>query len=1421
MNTQETTPSSEEKNPADLPPLTRFNQLDEEEKFFLQITALLDSDTPSKELFRIIKALAKSPGCRYRWRPEQAARQHNKLLQLELLDQHNRCHPEILEQVARRPLDKRALELCRQLIRSSFIDSDAHANATFSNLEKARRDFRLALLSFDFESLQQALPFFHQSAYEPKIRHPYAALTLYPFDRDWFLKFPLSFQFAALDDAITHSLEDLRATPELDNFITEHFPADQAVNRPFILLYSHKLLLSGRLTELEQLFEQAGPLFNGSGLKGAISTLKGNLARAAVDFAADLEFARSLNPNKVACFDAPIALFYIITAGHIQTATDWNSVAVSLNVGEQEFAYNPFTHSLFRLGETLLHFFRGNNNAARTSFESIESRPEMSIFTMLNNLISYWLTGSISEDERQKLENIKAAGTQPDLFPWVALECETMLSLSADNPVAAPETLTLVSEPGLKALTPVINFEPAWRRTLNAIRQVTPSRKPEPAADNPESGNRLAWFLEITPINTLHITPKVQRRNPDNRWTNGRNLAFERIRNGDELPCFTRQDRRICQAIRKLYKDTDLKRVPFDQSEIFQEMVGHPHLFRHDRPRSALVLNPGEVAVIIQQNPGAEPTFTIRLEPDLKERESMVVADSENRFTFYRNSPELNNIARLLGENGLTLPLEARDDIINMIRDLAATLPIYSDIDPKFAPAADEFNPGADPGHKVESDNNLYLQIFPSGAGLQFELKVKPLGADGPILTPGRGPAHLIANIAGKTRPAKRDLALETARAKKLLAACPAFDKNNLNLNWQIDNLEECLNTLEEIQSLQNGAETDTPCAWLVCEWPAGQKISLKKKVQGSAFKLRVESQQEWFKVKGELEIDENEVISLKELLQHNRTGTGRFLKLADGEFISLTEKLRERLLELSLYLNDNDKEESLLLHRGVMGGVAKIMENFSQVQYDQLWQEQMRRFQTAADFTPKLPPNLKTELRSYQVEGFNWLSRLAYLGFGACLADDMGLGKTVQTLTLILTRAEAGPTLVVAPTSVCGNWQKECKRFAPSLNPILFGGPERAKTIAGLKPFDLLICSYTMLQQEQQLIAGREWEIIVLDEAQAIKNMNTKRSQAAMSLNGKFRLITTGTPLENHLGELWNLFNFINPGLLGSLKQFTQRFALPIEHGNDAGAREHLRKLIQPYILRRKKSQVLKELPERTEILLEVKMSEAERNFYEAVRRQAIERLEEASDKKTGAASPSIQVLAELTRLRLAACNPRLIAPDTEIESAKLELFGRVIDNLLGGGHQALVFSQFVKHLNLIREYLDNKKISYRYLDGSTPKAKREDEINAFQEGQADLFLISLKAGGLGLNLTAADYVLHLDPWWNPAIEDQASDRAHRIGQTRPVTVYRLITKASIEEKIVRLHQEKRNLADQILTASDQSARFSTKELLQLIKTG
>lgn len=370
---------------------------------------------------------------------------------------------------------------------------------------------------------------------------------------------------------------------------------------------------------------------------------------------------------------------------------------------------------------------------------------------------------------------------------------------------------------------------------------------------------------------------------------------------------------------------------------------------------------------------------------------------------------------------------------------------------------------------------------------------------------------------------------------------------------------------------------------------------------------------------------------------------------------------------------------------------------------------------------------------------------------------------------------------------------------------------------VDALKPFDMLVCSYTLMQQEGEMLSKIQWATSVLDEAQAIKNQNTKRSKAAMDLNSNFRIITTGTPIENHLGELWNLFNFINPNMLGSLQSFNERFAIPIERNDDKGRRRQLQRLIQPFILRRRKNQVLEELPSKTEIALSVELSREELAFYEAIRQNAIQKLENMKDTNEGA--QRIQILAEIMRLRQAACNPELVSPDIAISSSKLQLFAEVVSELLENGHKALVFSQFVGHLRIIERKVQEMGIKYQYLDGQTPVPSRQKLVDDFQRGQGDLFLISLKAGGVGLNLTAADYVIIMDPWWNPAVEDQAADRAHRIGQQRPVTIYRLITQNTIEEKIVQLHAQKRDLADSLLEGTEGSGKLTADELFRLIK--
>jgi SNF2 family DNA or RNA helicase len=461
------------------------------------------------------------------------------------------------------------------------------------------------------------------------------------------------------------------------------------------------------------------------------------------------------------------------------------------------------------------------------------------------------------------------------------------------------------------------------------------------------------------------------------------------------------------------------------------------------------------------------------------------------------------------------------------------------------------------------------------------------------------------------------------------------------------------------------------------------------------------------------------------------------------------------------------------------------------------------------------LPKAFEAELRSYQVTGYEFLARLASIGAGACLADDMGLGKTLMALALLVSRAERGPALVVTPTSVRANWFEEALRFAPTLRMRKLEGLDDS-ALQELEAFDVLVCSYTIMALRIEQLERVTFGTLVIDEAQAIKNAATQRARAARRLVAEARLALSGTPIENHLGDLHGLMSFLNPGLLGDAKQFETRFGKPIQRERDSKANDQLRKLIGPFVLRRRKSEVLRELPPRTEITLRVEPEASEQAFTEALRRAALARLQPSDAARAGS---TVSILAEITRLRRAACHPQLVDQEVDVGAAKLERLIELAHELRGGGHRALVFSQFVDFLKIVRARLVSEGFDCQYLDGSTSEAGRKKAVNAFQAGEGDLFLISLKAGGFGLNLTAADYVIHLDPWWNPAVEAQASDRAHRIGQQRPVTIYRLINAASIEERVLALHDRKQTLAEELLSDSAEVTRLDPDTLMALIR--
>lgn len=456
-------------------------------------------------------------------------------------------------------------------------------------------------------------------------------------------------------------------------------------------------------------------------------------------------------------------------------------------------------------------------------------------------------------------------------------------------------------------------------------------------------------------------------------------------------------------------------------------------------------------------------------------------------------------------------------------------------------------------------------------------------------------------------------------------------------------------------------------------------------------------------------------------------------------------------------------------------------------------------------------PKGLHAELRDYQRTGLNWIQCLRENHFAGILADDMGLGKTVQTLAHFQYEKEQGrlkkASLIIVPTSLVGNWYEEASRFTPDLKVLVFHGATRHND--DFDQFDLVISTYGLIQRDKTRFLKYAFYYLILDEAQSIKNARAKTTQIIQQLQGEHRLCLSGTPLENHLGELWSLFHFLMPGLLGDAKQFRQYFRIPIEKFADRDRREILTRRVQPFLLRRTKAEVVKELPVKTEMTRMITLTGPQRDLYEGIRLSMEKRVRDAI-AASGLGRSHIVFLDALLKLRQVCCDPRLIAlPEAEMAyetSAKLDVLMELIDSLMVEGRRVLVFSQFTTMLSLIETALNERQYQYLKLTGQTQN--RQMVVRDFQEGKAPIFLISLKAGGKGLNLTRADTVIHYDPWWNPAVEDQATDRSHRIGQENPVFVYKLIVSGSVEEVMLQMQEKKRQLYNSVFL--DQTAGFS-----------
>ncbi len=576
-----------------------------------------------------------------------------------------------------------------------------------------------------------------------------------------------------------------------------------------------------------------------------------------------------------------------------------------------------------------------------------------------------------------------------------------------------------------------------------------------------------------------------------------------------------------------------------------------------------------------------------------------------------------------------------------------------------------------------------------------------------------------------------------------------------------------------------------------------------------SEMTVEIKENIDWFDIHAVIRFGEFEIpfkLIRKYILKNKKE-----IELPNGEIAVIPDAWFEQYSELMAFSSENELEQ-IQLDKHHISLVKDLKEsNLAQLQLGKKL-EKLSDFEQIDEYP--ISKSFKGSLRPYQQAGFNWMNFLRSYNLGGCLADDMGLGKTVQTLALLQSvheEKDAGSSLLVMPTSLIYNWEKEAERFTPKLKILNYTGVKREKDEKQFAKYDLVITSYGIIRQDIDLISQFHFNYIILDESQVIKNPDSIISKSVKELKSSQRLILTGTPIENTTMDLWTQMSFINPGLLGAKSYFKKQFQLPIEKNKDEDRTKRLYTIVKPFLLRRHKSQVATDLPEKIEHVRYCTMSEKQEEAYEKVKSAYRDKIMTEIDAG-GIGKSQFMILQGLTKLRQIANHPHLADEAYDGDSGKLEDISYMITNAMNKDHKILVFSQFVKHLKIVGGYLKKEGIKYAYLDGSTKD--REKEVSDFQTNEnIKVFLISLKAGGLGLNLTEAEYVFLLDPWWNPAIEAQAIDRAHRIGQTKKVFTYRFITKNTVEEKIMQLQQSKQKLASDLITTEESFVKNLTRD--------
>ncbi len=1313
-----------------------------------------------------------------------------ELIKNKLICEKNRtfyCPPSTIEATSKQALAAGTFAKIAEVVQNVMPLSHSGYSTKELTWQQAVREMRIALYLDQEEQTIAALKYcvrfneYYQC-------NPLIEICFKPFHPEWFVKLPSIISNIALSAAFHSSMSVMKNIDELlEWLINAQNNQTYQLTPDLIFEISKFLLLRGDLDRTKNLLCHATQYHN-SMLEATILFLQDHNDQAIEKFELSIKtLGKTIKKRKVV-IENLCGIFFILALFRRGTSHDMAKIKEYLKTALNSEELVDHYH-IYRMFSYLVAFLSGKKTQPYV-LNSLGKWPDSSsaMGYYIQVLVLLWMDKNIAKQHISSLKlcisDLKKSG-----YLWLLAEYYELLSRLNDNGAKsnAKQAAQLRQSCGFISTVDIIKIKEPWERALDAMSHLSSNQKKE----NIKNKSRLIWILSLNDSFLSDISIKEQKQNTKGRWSAGRKVALKRLAEDQHsFDCLTEQDIQASKSI-TVSRDYWGASYYFDENRLLLSLVGHPLLFLEHKNQIHLELVKGSPEIQITKT---GRYLTIKMTPKFDEDATVsLVKQTETQWKVIETTSEQRHLASLIGRS-LNIPIEAKDKVLSSISAIAPFVDIHSDI-----------GGDASAAENVEADSTIHMLLSPLEDGLKIEARTQIFSNQGPYYHPGTGGNTIIAEVAGKRLQTTRDLKLERKNMQSTIDQCPELSNiEMIDDVWVTLDPEQCLEILLELKEQKDA----------IISWPEGEKLKVNQTIGLSDFKMVIKKENDWFSAGGEIKLDDGQVLNMQRLMDLTRNAKGRFISLADGQFIALTSTFKNRISELHAFGEEQDGK--IKLHPLAALALDDMASEVGKLNSDKAWKSYISRFHEAMELAPETPSTLQAELRDYQKEGFQWLVRLAHWGVGACLADDMGLGKTVQAIALLLHRANHGPALVVAPTSVAMNWMDEIERFSPTLNIIDYRESKRDTVLKNVTAFDVVICSYGLIQNNIEHMESVTWSTTILDEAQAIKNAATKRSQAIMRLKAEVKIVMTGTPIENHLGELWNLFRFINPGLLGSMENFNARYANPIVRDDSIDVRQKLKKLIHPYILRRTKTQVLKELPPRTEIALQVEMSKDEAALYEALRREAINKFNQ-SDLPQG--HRQLEILAEITRLRRACCNPALVLKAGAPASSKLALFVEVVQELLDNHHKALVFSQFVDHLSIIRKKLDSMGVNYQYLDGSTPAKERKKRVNAFQSGAGDLFLISLKAGGVGLNLTAADYVIHMDPWWNPAVEDQASDRAHRIGQKRPVTVYRMITKNTIEEKIVALHQGKRDLADNLLAGSEVAGKVDIEELLNLLQ--